>query len=81
MLSLNHARSRPELMPTIESHKDVTMTSRLALSVQDVSLKEDVDLSEGFPLVFKDCDAQWMYWKDIGPFTSVRETLTHFQRA
>ena len=37
ILSITHSQSRPELMPTIESHDDVSLRSRLALNIQEYS--------------------------------------------
>ena len=81
VLERTHGKSRPSLMPTIDSHREVSVTSRLALSVQEVSQKPDVVVAEGCVLVFPDGEAQWRDWRDLGPFASVRESLLHFRRA
>ena len=37
VVAMTHGKSRPAIMPTIESHKDVALSSLLALNVQDAS--------------------------------------------
>jgi hypothetical protein len=47
LLAMTYGRSRPELMPTIESHQEVSVRSLLALSMQELSTKLSVDIAEG----------------------------------
>ena len=84
ILSRTHTRSRPHLMPTIETHSHIIATSRLALCVQRVSVRrplsrEGDDASES-AIVYVDSDPVWLDWTDVAPFHELVRTLTHFRQ-
>lgn len=81
LLSIIQPKTRPELMPTIETDKELALTDKLALHVQEVSVSTRVVLDEGSIVVFDDADARWMSWQDLGPWNKVMRTLSHFLEA
>jgi hypothetical protein len=81
ILSITHSQSRPQLMPTIESHGDVSLKSALALNIQEYSAMPGADVAEGSVLVYPDRNPLWVDWKDLGDFTTVRETLRVYRSA
>ena len=82
LLAVTHSGSRPELMPTIESHKHVTHRSRLSLNTQEFSAAPwvlGVDAAEGSALVYPNGNPQWVDWKDLAVFSILRTTLRVFR--
>ena len=73
-------RSRPSLMPTNETRADVSQRARLAVCVQEMEVKPGTDAG-GQAAVYSNSNALWKAWKDLGPFASVRSSLTRYQLA
>ena len=74
------SRSRPHLMPTIESHEEIVNTSVLAFLVQEASPKPDVVCEGDGVVVFPDAEPMWKRWHDLGPFHIVRSSLLRFSQ-
>ena len=81
ILQIMTSHSKPSLMPTIESHSDTMLKGRLALSIQEVSIKADAEEPDGGVVVFEDSDPEWRSWSELGPWQEVRTTLQRFERA
>ena len=80
VLGVVAGRSRPKLMPTIETEKDVAVRARLAFSIQDMSVRPVADdANPDGTVVFQDSDSMWMRWDELAPFPSVRKSLTRYQ--
>ena len=76
LLDVVSAKARPKLMPTIESSEDMLVRGRLALHIQEAS--ERSAEADGSAVVHDDADPLWVSWNDLGPFPSVRRSLTWF---
>ena len=71
-------RSRPHVMPTVQSRKDAMARARLALNIQQASEKLGIPVADDTTVVHTDCDPEWIDWKDLGEFHRVRSTLTRY---
>ena len=80
IMAMTSDRSRPSLMPTNETCDEVSQRARLALCVQEVVVKPVVDAGDQV-IVFSNCNLVWKTWRDLGPFASVRNSLTSYQVA
>lgn len=84
VVAKTYAKSKPKLMPTIESHRHKISSSKLALCLQEVTVRRGdgtgVEGSDSV-VVFEDIDAQWQSWEELGDFPYVRTSLTRFQTA
>ena len=81
LVSKTFGNSRPFIMPTIYSHEEVALRSRLALNIQEFSVSVEHAASPHSPILYEDRDTSWIDWKDLGPWLSVRQSLQHFARA
>ena len=72
---------RPKLMPTIESNQDVVTRARLALNLQEASVKFGTESENGDVVVYSDTHAAWVSWKDLGPWDAVRSSLHRYCNA
>ena len=82
LLGQTSSKSRPHLMPTVDSWRDPVLRKQLALHIQETSVKEVAEPSaDGSVLVFLDADPRWVSFEDIGPWKSVETTLTRFLSA
>ena len=80
LLNRVQAKSRPRLMPTIESHSHPVNTDRLALCIQEVSVRGvEGDGGEGSLLAYADSDSRWVRWSELGPWNEVQRSLAQFQ--
>ena len=80
VLNIITSKSRPHLMPTIESHDDVAMINSFAALIQEVTPKPDIVFEGGGVVVFPDSEPLWKRLQDLGPFHVVRRSLTHYQQ-
>ena len=80
ILNVATSRSRPTLMPTIESHSETMVRARLALNVQSFTVKPDAEDALGGIVLFEDSDSEWLSWAELGPWQEVRSILKRFQR-
>lgn len=79
LLSMASTKSRPKLMPTIQSHQDPIVISKLALNIQETSTRSVPTVAEGSVVVYPDAEPRWINWGDLGPWNPVYRTLTYFQ--
>ena len=80
LLQKTSARSRPKLMPTVESWEDPVLRYKLALNIQESSVRplpEEAG-AEGLLLVYPDANPRWVGHEDICPWTAMVNTLTRF---
>ena len=80
ILSVVTSQSKPKQIPTIESHQETMVKSRLALSVQSFTEKPKAHDAAGGIVLFEDSDPQWLSWSELGPWQEVRGTLQRFER-
>ena len=80
VIAMTSDRSRPHLMPTNETRDDISQRARLAVCVQEMAVKPGV-MPDGQSVVFSNSNAIWKTWRDLGPFATVRNTLTKYQLA
>ena len=71
-------KSRPHLMPTVQSRHETMARARLALNIQQVSVKIGPPVAADTVAVYTDSDPVWIDWKDLGDFRSVQRTLTRY---
>ena len=86
ILNKASSHSRPHLMPTVESWEDPILHKKLALYIQESSVREVLTAGEGegaesSVVVYLDADPRWIGWEDIGPWKSVLQSLTRFNIA
>ena len=81
LLHMTSSKSRPKLMPTIQSWEDPALHKRLALHIQESSLipLPDKGAGDGSVVVYPDADPRWVSYEDIGPWDAFKSSLTRFQ--
>ena len=78
LLGTAGGRSRPKLMPTIESYRDLVVTGKLALNIQELAVKPTECIDEGSVVVFEDANARWVSWDELAPWPQLFRALSHF---
>ena len=81
LLQKTSTRSRPKLMPTVASWEDPVLRNRLALNIQESSVRPLPEEAggEGLLLVYPDANPRWVGYEDICPWTAMLNTLTRFR--
>ena len=74
------SQTRPHLMPTVKSHDETMLRSRLALNIQSVTVKPDAEDPAGGVAFFEDSDSEWRSWAELGPWPDVQGSLRVFNR-
>lgn len=78
VVTMSSVKSRPHIMPTVETHMDPVVVKRLAIHIQEASVRAVPGLGEGSIVVYPDADPRWIGYEDIGPWSPVRDTLSIF---
>ena len=79
LLHMTHTKSRPKLMPTIESWDNPVLHKQLALNLQETAVRPiEGEEGDGSILVYPDAEPRWVGYEDIGPWNKVLTTLQRF---
>ena len=81
LLNITSSRSRPRLMPTIESWSDPALRRQLALNIQETStlpLADGEGDGDGSVIIYPDAAPRWIGYEDLAPWHAVFSTLTRF---
>ena len=73
-LQLYTGRSRPHVMRTVQSISDVSMTAKVAILLQPLSLWSQTNDGSS-TRVFVDADPHWAVPGDLGPWETVFRNL------
>ena len=68
LVSVASTKSRPKLMPTIDSYQDPVVVSQLALNIQETSVRVLPEVADGSVVVYPDAAPRWINWTDLGPW-------------
>jgi hypothetical protein len=79
LVAMSSVKSRPKIMPTVDTHKDPMIVNKLALHVQEVSVMPGPELAEDSVVVYPDADPRWISYEDLGPWNAVMDSLSVFQ--
>ena len=79
LVATSSVKSRPKLMPTVESRDDPVIVKRLALHVQEVAIMPGPEFTDGTLVVYPDSDLRWISYEDLGPWTPVMDSLSVFR--
>ena len=84
VLNVIDAHSRPHLMPTIDTHKEVVNSSRLAFQVHHATVAREAvsalsaDVEVPGVIVYHEEDPVWLDWKDLAPWEFLYDSLVVF---
>ena len=84
LLYMTSSRSRPKLMPTIESWTDTALRKQLALNVQETSVRPlpgGGGADDASVIVYADANPRWISYEDLGPWNHILKSLSHFADA
>ena len=81
LVAMSSVKSRPRLMPTVETHEDPVVIRKLALHVQEVSVLPGPEREEGSIVVYTDANPRWISYEDLGPWNSVMNSLSLYRDA
>ena len=81
LVATSSVKSRPKIMPTVDTHQDPVVVNKLALHVQEVSVMPGPELEEGSVVVYTDGDPRWVSYEDLGPWNAVMNSLAVFHSA
>ena len=79
LLNVAFGRTRPKLMPTIESHSMPVNIEKLAFCIQEASVRrEEHPGGNVHVVIYADADPRWVKWSDLAPWERLYRSLTHY---
>jgi hypothetical protein len=81
LVAMSSVKSRPRLMPTVETRQDPVVIRKLALHVQEVSVMPGPEHEAGSIVVYTDAEPRWIGYEDFGPWNSVMNSLSLYRDA